>query len=198
MLTTRQSEKGFTLIEMVVALTVMAVLLSAALPSYSGFMANTKVRTAAEAFYAATQRARAEAIQRNDLVELVLTDATPVNPPSGSGGNVLALAETTTGKNWVIRAPNQTAPNQLIDSKLGAESGGSMVVVNAGGPTKIQFNGSGESTSSTTITVAFSHQTMNTSCSLTQSVRCVSVRISVGGQARLCEPNQPSSDSRSC
>jgi type IV fimbrial biogenesis protein FimT len=186
------------MIEMVVALTVMAVLLSAAVPSYSGFISNSKVRSAAETFYAATQRARSEAIQRNELVELVLTDDTPNNPPSGSGGNVMSLSESTNGKNWVIRVPNQTAPNQLIEAKLGVEGGASMVVVNAGGPTKIQFNGSGETTSAATITVAFTHQTMNASCTLTQSVRCVSVRISVGGQARLCEPNQPVSDSRSC
>lgn len=179
-------------------MSILVALMLAALPSYTGFMANNNVRNSAETFYAAIQRARAEAIQRNDTVEVVLTNDTPINPPSGTGGNILTLTGNTNGQNWAIRAPNQTAPNQLIDSKLGAESGGSMVAVNAGGATKIVFNGTGETTSATPILVAFTHQNFNTSCTLTDSVRCVSVRVSTGGQARLCEPNQPASDTRSC
>jgi type IV fimbrial biogenesis protein FimT len=189
---------GVTLIELAVVMAVLAMLIAAAMPSYSGYMASSKVRNAAEAFYLATQKARAEAIRRNEPVELVLTNDTPFAAGGGAGSNILTLNENTNGINWVIRAPNAVAADRLIDAKLGAESGASSVVVNAGGATKIQFNGVGETTSAATVLVAFSHQTVNTNCSLSGAARCLSVRVSVGGQARLCEPGQPATDARSC
>jgi type IV fimbrial biogenesis protein FimT len=195
MLGCRKFTRGFSMIELVVAMSIMAVLLAAAVPAYSGYIASTKIRNAAEAFYNAAQRARAEAVRRNAPVELVLTNDTPV---AGAGGNVQTLTPSATGKNWVVRVPDPAASGQLVDFKMGVESGGDMVLVNAGAATLIRFNGVGETTSDTPITVAFTHRTLNTACSLTDSVRCVSVRISMGGQSRLCEPNQPSSDARAC
>jgi type IV fimbrial biogenesis protein FimT len=192
MLNRKRRMQGFTMLELVVAMTIMALLLAAAVPSYSGFVASTKVRNAAEAFYNAAQRARAEAVRRNVPVELVLTNDTP------AAANIQSLTPSATGRNWVVRVPDATAADQLVDSKIGAESGGDVVTVNAGGTDRIRFNGVGETTSAAAVTVAFTHRTLNPSCNLTHPVRCVSVRISVGGQARLCEPNQPNTDARSC
>ncbi len=195
MLSHGRPAQGFTMIELVVALAIMAMLMAAAVPAYSGFVASTKIRNAAEAFYNAAQRARAEAVRRNAAVELVLTNDIPA---AGAGGNIQTLTPSATGKNWVVRVPDPLALDQLVDFKLGAESGGDMVSVNAGPDNLIRFNGVGETTSATAIVVAFTHRTLNTACSLTHSVRCVSVRISMGGQSRLCEPNQPSTDARAC
>jgi len=193
MLRAIRSARGFTLLELMVALAVLGVLLAAAVPGFTAYTANNSLRSSAQAFYSAAQKARAEAVQRNDVVELVLTNDAPPVP-----ANVMALALNTRGSNWVIRAPNAAVADRLIDSRLGTEAGGANITVNAGGPTLIGFNGRGETVGNVTVVVQFRHATQNPGCLLTESVRCLNVRISGGGQARLCEPGQPANDNRSC
>lgn len=199
MLKTNGLVRGFTLVEMVVVLAVFGLLLMAAVPSFSSYAANNNLRNTAELFYSAAQKARAEAIRRNDTIELVLTNDTP--PASGAanvGTAVMSLVESANGTNWVIRAPNALGADRLIDSKVATELGGGTITLNAGGTTKIQFNGMGETTSASTVMVQFRHASQNTDCLLSGGVRCINVRISGGGKVRLCEPNQPTTDNRSC
>ncbi|WP_168224661.1 GspH/FimT family pseudopilin [Rhodoferax aquaticus] len=201
MLSGRRLNNGFTLIEAIVVLAILGLLWMVAVPSYSAYAANNSLRTTSELFYSAVQKARAEAIRRNRIVELVLTNDVPPTPAGGSMEAIdTPISGSTSGTNWVIRAPN-TAPAgtyALLDSKQAAEAGGTKVTVNAGGVTSIQFNGLGETTSATAVQVQFRHITQNAECLLTEAVRCLDVRVSPGGQARLCEPNQPLTDNRSC
>ncbi len=201
MLRSRVSVSGFTMLELGVVLTIVAVLAAIAVPSFSGFMANSSLKTAAEVFYSAVQKARAEAIRRNTTVDLVLTNDTPVGVVSAdrTKTTIPQITENTNGTNWVIRVPNTVdQTGELVDSKLATEGGGANITVNAGGATKIQFNGLGETINGATVLVQFKHATQNTACALSSTVRCLNVRISAGGQARLCEPGQPSTDSRAC
>lgn len=199
MLKTSGLDRGFTLVEMAVVLAVIGLLMMAAAPSYSSYIANSNLRNTAGLFYSAAQKARTEAIRRNDTIELVLTnDTPPVSDAANVGTAVMSLVESATGTNWVIRAPNAVGSDRLIDSKVATELGGAAITVNAGSTTKIQFNGLGETTSASTVLVQFRHASQNTECLLTGGVRCVNVRISGGGKARLCEPNQPTTDNRSC
>jgi type IV fimbrial biogenesis protein FimT len=184
--------RGFTLVEMMVTVSVLAVLLAVGMPVFSEYMASTRVRSVAENFYSGIQKARAEAIRSNEPVQFLLTDDIPTNANSG------ALALTSNGKNWAIRVPGRVAGSQLIESKLVAEGGATAVVVSAGGVTTLTFNGLGALTApAAAVVVSFTHP-MNPACSLGLAVRCVNVLISLGGQSRLCEPGRSAVDSRSC
>ena len=57
-------QRGFTIIEMVIAVTLAAFLLAAVAPSVSTWMRNTRIRTAAEAISNGLQQARNEAVRR--------------------------------------------------------------------------------------------------------------------------------------
>lgn len=192
MLRAIRSARGFTLLELTVALAVLGVLLAAAVPGFTAYSANNSLRSAAQAFYSAAQKARAEAVQRNEIVDVVLTNAAPA-------AAVAALAGDANGANWVMRVRRDPINQSLlIDSRLGTEAGGANIRVNTGGPTLIGFNGRGETDGNVTVVVQFRHATQNPGCLLAESVRCLNVRISGGGQARLCEPGQPANDNRSC
>lgn len=179
-----------------VTLAIFAFLLAVGIPSFSGYMANSSVRAAATSIYGGIQRARAEAIRTNLDVQFVLTDSIP------SVANVGALAASATGQNWVIRVPVRpvTAPPtyELLDSRVGAESGGGNVVVSSAGMGILTFTGIGATRSAAASTVSLTHATLNPTCDLNHAVRCINVMVSVAGQSRLCEPGRPNTDARSC
>ncbi len=196
MLASATHARGFSLVELLVTISILAILLGLGAPSFVTYLASARVRDAANSLYAGIQKARAEAIRTNLPVEFVLTSDVPAD------ANVNGLTLTASGKNWAIRVPNTpiTIPPtyRLLDSRLGTEGGGDAVVVNAGATNRLVFNGLGGTTAAAATVVAFTHQTLNTSCDLGHGVRCVNILVSVGGQTRLCEPGRPANDGRSC
>ena len=91
-------QEGFSIIELSVALTVVAVLLTLGVPSLSGYIQNARLGAAAKSFYTGLQIARAEAVKRNAEVEFVMTDT------AVASGIENALVADAQGRNWVVRA----------------------------------------------------------------------------------------------
>jgi type IV fimbrial biogenesis protein FimT len=65
--------RGFTLIEILIALSVFAFLIMLAGPMYSEFMANSQIRNRAESALAGVRLAQNEAIKRNAQAKLATT-----------------------------------------------------------------------------------------------------------------------------
>ncbi|HEX7916679.1 GspH/FimT family pseudopilin [Rudaea sp.] len=64
--------RGLSLIEMMIALAILVLLILMALPSYSQWLTNTRIRNAAESIHNGLQFARNEAVQRNTNVRFEL------------------------------------------------------------------------------------------------------------------------------
>ena len=98
MLSRRQTgAAGFTLIEMMIAIAILGILTAVALPSYSQWIANTRVRTVASGLQNGLMLAKAEAIARKAKVALVMTDTDP------TVANVGAVTPSVTGRSWMVR-----------------------------------------------------------------------------------------------
>lgn len=69
---TRRRERGFTLIEVMVTVILIAILASLAAPSFQTTIARFRVRTAAESLMSGLQLARSEALRRNQPVRFTL------------------------------------------------------------------------------------------------------------------------------
>lgn len=67
--------RGFTLIELMIALSIFGLLIFLALPLYSDFMGNTQIRNAAENSLTGVRLAQTTAIKGNHLAKFVI-DAT--------------------------------------------------------------------------------------------------------------------------
>lgn len=61
-------QSGFTLIELMLTLAVLGILTTLAVPSFSSYIANQRVKAAAYDLLATLNYARSEAIKRNDTV----------------------------------------------------------------------------------------------------------------------------------
>jgi len=66
----RKRSAAFTLIEMVVVVTLVGVLLTIAVPSFRQLILNQGIKTASFDLFSALQFARSEAIKRNDTTSL--------------------------------------------------------------------------------------------------------------------------------
>lgn len=70
-------QSGVTLVELVIALAILAIIATLALPSFQTMIENQRLRTAAESMLNGLQLARAEAIRRNARVRFVMDAAGP-------------------------------------------------------------------------------------------------------------------------
>ena len=64
----RLPASGFTLVELLIGILVLAIVSAIALPSFDGFRARQRLKGAAENLYTDLQYARSEAVQRNTRV----------------------------------------------------------------------------------------------------------------------------------
>jgi type IV fimbrial biogenesis protein FimT len=198
----RHLQKGMTLIELMVGLAVVAILFSLAAPSFSTWIQNTHIRTAAEAVQNGLLLTRAEAVRRNAPVRFQLTDTLD---------NSCALS--TSGTNYVISQddpsgacaspiadpsdPNPAAP-RIIQTRSGAE-GSKNALVSAPQSTVI-FNGLGRVTPvpAGDINFSISNPVGGNCVSQGGQMRCLRINTTPGGLVRMCDPMFPSTDPQGC
>ncbi len=194
----RRASDGFSLIELMIGVALLALLLMLGLPAFSTYLQNAKLRAAAENFYAGAQMARAEAVRRNAQVEIVLTN------DDANVGNTNDAVLSPTGKNWIIRALDPTTGQySYIEGKSMLEGSGQAsapsVQIDGGLIASIAFNGFGATTLAGTATFAFSNPAGGDCAALGGPMRCLNVAVSVGGQARMCDPAVTAAgDTRKC
>lgn len=86
--TRRVAERGFTLIEVMIVLALLAVFSAIAVPAFSSMTLTSKLRAQANALSAGVVLARSEAIKRNQVVRLCATDdGATCSGDVGSWGN---------------------------------------------------------------------------------------------------------------
>lgn len=172
--------RGFTLIELMVTIALMALLTALAFPSMATWIYNSKVRAVSDVLQNGLRLAQTESLRRSRQVVFSLTDsATPVN----------GLAAKANGTNWSINLVHPTDPAFIESGTLSATGSGVTIT----GPAAICFNSIGRLVpiadsgidggqcradaipASYTITVAGADRPLR-------------VRVEIGGQVRMCDP----------
>jgi type IV fimbrial biogenesis protein FimT len=182
MLTPDKIQHGITLVEIVVALSIVVIVMMTGMPNLSAWIQNTQVRTTADSIQNGLQLARSEGARRNTSVRFQFTSS------MDSG-----CALSTTVANWVVSlddpvgacgsAASDTAP-RIIQTRSNTE--GTVRTAIVASQSMIMFTGLGRSSGA--LTVNISNPTAGTCKNVGGTVRCLRILVSAMGQIRLCDP----------
>lgn len=165
--------KGFSLIELMIVLSIVAILSSLSLPAFHTWIADAQVKSASEHLMSGIRLAQAQAIQSGQRIEFYLTQEAPV----------LGAAENAAGKNWVIQSMDLLQPTQteaLIQAGMMGDSYANIAV--QANVAKLAFNAIGRIT----------NIAQNAQIDITHPASSNPFRIDVTttGSVRLCNPDK--------
>lgn len=208
--------RGFSLIELMVALTIFGFALMMAVPSFSAWLHNVRLRSRAEALMQSIEVARTEAARRNTLVELQLTTSLDGSCAASTAGPdwVVHLLQDSTGATVSAAGAcdaDLVGRQDILDSSGAAPvvddgfkpfllakspvASNNTVTLNAT-QSGVSFNALGRSTASAMVRIDLADS--NLACldsSGGGSVRCLRLEIYPAGLVKLCDPLQTDSSS---
>jgi type IV fimbrial biogenesis protein FimT len=175
--------RGFTIVELLVTITVLGIVLMLGLPNMSAWLQNTQIRTSAEAMVSGLQLARTEALRRNRQVRFNVVDTLD------AGCNLIA-----TGGSWVVSMadpsgkcnvdPSDTTDPFIVQRRSG-QDGSQNVAVSATAST-VLFNGLGSA--GAPVQFAVTNPNGGTCQQSGGTMRCLQINVSASGSVRMCDP----------
>lgn len=197
--------RGVTLVELMVTLSIVALLVLAAVPSFQLAFVNSRIRNTGEAMLAGLQLAKSEAVARNTRVRFQLTDTLDA-----------ACAVTVNGANWVVNLDPNAVPDLvegrcdqphddqnepfILQTRPAAAGSGSTQV--AASQASLVFNGLGRlaDVPPGNVVINLSNPAVGSCAEFGGQVTCLRIVISPLGQTRMCspDPNLPAGDPRRC
>ena len=189
--------RGFTLIEMMIGITLLAILMALAVPNFSRWIRNLEIRGTAEAVLSGLTLARTEAVKKNTVVYFQLIDTIDEDcelNPSGPHW-VVSLGEAAGRCNV---APSDTESPRIVQIHDGNQGGGNRARITAG-QSLFTFNGLGRLTS-TAAGILVSDADGEEGCVSADGgkARCLRIEVNAGGVIRMCDPALPSTDTQGC
>jgi len=184
--------RGFSLVEILIAMTILALLLLLALTNMSEYLRYSTVRTAAEIISSGVQLARSEAIRRNTPVEFALVSADPTQ------ANVSVAADAA-GPHWIVRTFQPTAVYTAPDFIQGGGAYSTRNAVIAADSANFSFGSLGRTDLGGNNTIRVTYPSAGNCVADGGSVRCLNVVVQIGGQVRMCDPAVTAAgDTRAC
>jgi type IV fimbrial biogenesis protein FimT len=193
---------GFTMIEMVVTMTVFAILVALGVPSMTTWIRNNKVRTVTDSLQTGLRLAQAESLRRSRQVVFALTNSTTPT--------AIPLPAVANGNSWAIwTVPSMTdgsEPPQFVQSGVLSNASANVTV---NGVAAVCFNSMGRLVNNananvTAITGAANNCVQPTtpppqqptappaqvfSVNTPGADRPLQVNLSLGGQVHMCVLN---------
>jgi type IV fimbrial biogenesis protein FimT len=184
---------GFSLVELMVTIVVLAIAIAIAVPNFSTMIQNTRIRTAAESVQNGIQIARAEAVKRNAMIRFELA--------ANSRWEVKCV--TVVGD---LDGDGEDDCPAVIQERTAGEGSASSIVVTAdpAAATELVFNGLGRLTSLAGGVAPPNLVNINVDIDPTilppEQSRNLRILVGIGGNTRMCDPDStiPGTDPRAC
>ncbi|MDQ0611432.1 type IV fimbrial biogenesis protein FimT [Variovorax sp. W1I1] len=175
-------EKGFTLIELMVGVALLGVLFMLAYPSYTSFIQNAQIRTAADSVINGLQLARAEAIRRNSNVQFrLLNTSGGVAVTGGTDWQIAGFATaTSTTFDDVVQTRRESSTSSNARLGVANSVSSTQAAPGAGMPADIVFTAVGRLSNASAV--------RQIDVSGATGARRLTVVLAPGGDVRLCDP----------
>jgi len=199
--------RGFTLIEMMIAIIVMGVLLAIAIPNMSAWLLAARARSASEFYMEGFALARRQAITHNGASRITLTVnpstgqmdwqvdvcfptvQTPCDDNSGSWSTTNAVAandpQGVAGYRSVFRAANALPGTAVLTPSITPE-----------GATSVYYKPVGWV--DTTVDNRLTQLRLDPSTAFAHDVPVSALAVSLAGMPTKCDPTKAAGDSRAC
>ena len=164
--------RGFTLLELMVAMVIAVLLLSVGMPYFTTFVRNSEIRSTAESISNGLRAARTEATRLNKPVSFTL---------AGSGDASWAINEFNPTTATLIQPPLQKY------AKLEAGNNSRAVTTPANG-VAVTFNGLGRVISPSLIATP-NIQQINVSSAVSGEARTLRIYVDDARGIRICDPD---------
>jgi type IV fimbrial biogenesis protein FimT len=190
--------RGFTLIELMVVITIMALMVIMFAPNMAVWIANSKMRGTAESLASELRLAQVEALRRNRQAVFALTNAPPA----------LDATPTANGVNWFVRALPTAA--ELAEASFDpaplyvhGSNQASLARASIQGPALLCFNAVGQPTRTAgspvggvTACAVPANGANPVAYTVTRpgADRQLEVQVALGGMVRLCDPDKSLAD----
>jgi len=180
---TRRTSAGFSLIELMVTISVIGIALVIAVPSFGRWTADASVRAAAESLTSAIRQTQSLAISRGRTSMFALTSDKPPTTSSIPAQN---------GTNWFAELNPLTTDEPLANQGLMLKStDATLRNVTVNGPALICFSSTGRQSSVTTQNLGACAPGPSTySLSRTGATRQFQVQVFQGGRVRMCDASK--------
>jgi type IV fimbrial biogenesis protein FimT len=174
---------GFTLIELMVTIALLAILMRLAVPSFTGWLNNAQMRSVADALQNGLRKARSEAALRNRQVVFSLTD----QEPATARENAVARAN---GSNWVVRTVEEFSNTEFDEYLEGGSFGEQVRNVAIQGPIGVCFNSVGRLVNNTAPGMQCSVAAVSYDVTRPGAERRLRITVTPGGEIRMCDPDK--------
>jgi type IV fimbrial biogenesis protein FimT len=183
---------GFTLIEMLIVIAIIAIATTLGLPSYRAWIQNTQIYNAAESAQNGLQKAKAEAVKQNANIEYVLG----ANP--NVSGIIPLWSYQVVGASAVLESSTTEGSKNVIYNGRTVDPATGLPTTQAN---KVTFSNLGGVATNADATVSL--RQIDYSSAVLASARALTVTIGIkgiGNNVRMCDPdlNLTATDPRKC
>jgi len=167
-------QRGFTLVELMVALTVMLLLLLSGMPMLGTYVSNVRLRVGSEGMLDGLALARNEAIRRNTTV-----------------------LYRYTGAEWFVVLPGANGGTDSTLVRRAAAANTALTLSPAAG--QVAFSGSGRTfPAGTALTIQLTSPAAGACRAAGGEVMCLRIDLPASGEPRLCDPAAATGTPKAC
>jgi len=185
--------RGFSLIELMTVVSIVAILGALAMPSFREILASRRVQATASALSQALKSAQSEAIRRNRTVEVIFTTSQPVPAEVVAATAVRAASATA----FIARLSNPAVATDFVAGHRIGESGGSSI--DSASVTSIGFTPAGRPVDRSVLPAGVAlAESIVLRVTDAGSARRMCVAVATGGSVRICDPKRAPGSAAAC